>query len=286
MSYSSVTRYNGYDLGELSRQKLLRVAESSDTLRRAVLIHNIMRSTAIASSSSSAANPSTPPPSPTEPTSSHHHYSPYHEEELEEDDPIPIHVEEDDEADYHRGGESSSESFVFPRMSDDGIVGEACAFNEEQDWLDSILDDLEGEVHVSVVPVAVEFDEAPMTEDDVSHPHALSSPLFASLPPHTTCTPSPPSSSTSSPHASPPLRPTSPRIMYHTPVPPDSPPTSPPGLDVDTIDSDDEDSDEEEDFSEVTTPSASTEFTPSDTYFFNHLPYPRHRHQNEFEPLL
>jgi len=285
------TYYNSYaSIGELSRRKLQTVAESSDTLRRAVVIHNVMRSTASIQDQYSASSSSTSALSASYPPAQNSHYQ-HRTLDHYYDDDDELAVEEDEERYYReaagtvrqRQGASVGDPadatygadahFVFPQMT-----SRVASFSGEQDWLDSILDDLQGDVHV----VDAEADEDNASSSPDWHPPLFPSPQCAIV-------------SANSPPSSPPLRPTSPRC---TPIPEaffdsssdqepcgcaDSPPTSPPGLDADTIDSDDEDDDyglmDSEDFSEVNTPSASTEFPRAqpDYVLFNHLPFNRLR---------
>lgn len=283
-----MTRYYTYSdasvfLGEISRRKLQQVAESSDTLRRCVLIHNVMRSTASiqdpphqSSAPATSSTSSSYTPTPSQPNTNHHYYD---EDLAVEDEEEQAYREaasaggQGSTADHH--GADASPHFIFPGMT-------SRSSSAEQDWLDSILDDLEasGEVHVNVVDADEDASDSADCSDNGRCWHP---PLF------------PPPQCTLSPPSSPPLRPTSPRCI---PIPDvffdpesddelaldDSPPTSPPGLDADTIDSDDEDDDydglmESADYSEANTPSASTEFPQAvpDYVLFNHLPFNRCR---------
>ncbi|KAG8996000.1 hypothetical protein FRB94_004558 [Tulasnella sp. JGI-2019a] len=265
---AEATLSSAFFLGEISRQKLQKVAESSDTLRRCVLIHNIMRSTA------SLSLPPTPPPSPTNTTANYQHPY-YNSQEGYYDD-------EKEEQSYREavrgtpgaGGVSSAADSATSYLT--GVT--STTQSGEQDWLNSVLDDLDEEdVQVSVVDADDDEMEDPETDTPQWHP-----PLF----PPPQC-----NFMSTSPPTSPPLRPLSPRCV---PIPDsaflddclcseeelelelaDSPPTSPPGLDADMIDSEDDEDDNEfhygmmydsvEDYSEASTPSASTEFPQAAT---------------------
>ncbi|KAG8844123.1 hypothetical protein FRB96_003286 [Tulasnella sp. 330] len=296
-TYEPAMASSAFFLGEISRQKLQKVAESSDTLRRCVLIHNIMRSTA------SIQAPPTPPPSPTNTFDQHHLY--YQEHHSTQQD---YYDDEEEEAAYQeavRGGAGGVSAADHSTEYMTGLTSTSSR-SGEQDWLDSILDDLDEEdVHVSVVDAEDDDDEqmedaSPTTPE--WHPPLFPAPQCNFMP--------------TSPPSSPPLGPTSPRFI---PIPDstsvddclctdqldledDSPPPSPPGLDADTIDSEDDSDDEyhygmmydsTEDYSEAETPSASTEFpqataaipTVTDYLSYDH-PYNQHLPNTRLRPVL
>ncbi|KAG9042626.1 hypothetical protein FS837_010610 [Tulasnella sp. UAMH 9824] len=257
MSNYSTPTINHLALGELSRRKLHMVSMlPSDTLRRAVLIHNIVRSTASL------------PPSPTaiishqsesqsEPAYDYYPSAP--ESHFSED--LAVEAQDDsyrEAAAATPDAGSDSDMFVFPSAMTSSA--------QEQVWLDSLLDDLEDDgVHVSVVEADDEVSEGEVED---------AYPLFATA--ATSCTSAPPPPS---PHVSPSLRPVLPYHHQQSPYPdPSSPPGSPPELDAHSFSDDDDDEDYPDD--EAVTPSSSTELGSSDSYFFGPLPFHCH-----FQPI-
>ncbi|KIO21080.1 hypothetical protein M407DRAFT_130789 [Tulasnella calospora MUT 4182] len=264
-NYTSPT-INHLALGELSRRKLHMVSMlPSDTLRRAVLIHNIVRSTASL------------PPSPTSPTIITHQSESQSEAAYDYYPSAPEHhfcedsaVEAQAEINFREAAAattadagSDTDMFVFPSAMTSSA--------QEQVWLDSLLDDLEDDgVHVSVVEADDEGSEGEV-EDTY--------PLFATA--AASCTSAPPPSS---PHVSPSLRPVLPyRHQQSAYSDPSSPPRSPPELDANSFSDDDDDEDYLEDSdgeNEAITPSSSTELGSSDSYFFGPPPFRCH-----FQPI-
>ncbi|KAG8978827.1 hypothetical protein FRB90_008322, partial [Tulasnella sp. 427] len=118
---------------------------------------------------------------------------------------------------------------------------------QEQEWLDSLLDDLEEDtVHVSVV----EAEDHDGSESEVEDTYSM----FATA--ATSCTSTPTQST-------PPVRPTTIPYRHHQTVfsDPVSPPRSPPELDAHSFSDDDDDDymDDSDGDDEVITPSSSTE---------------------------
>ncbi|KAG8941341.1 hypothetical protein FRC04_004587 [Tulasnella sp. 424] len=269
MSNFSTPSINHLALGELSRRKLHMVSmRPSDTLRRAVLIHNIVRSTA-----SLPPSPTTPtlitPQSESQSESAYDHYYPpapayVSDSHFTEDSTAEAQVEmnfREAAAATTADAGSDSDMFVFPSAAMDSSAA------QEQIWLDSLLDDLEDDgVHVSVV----EADDHDGSEGEVEDAY----PLFATA--ASACTSAPPPSS---PHVSPSLRPVLPYRHQQTAyADPSSPPRSPPELDAHSFSDDDDDEDylDSDGEDEAITPSSSTELRSSDSYFFSPLPFHCH----------
>ncbi|KAG8919189.1 hypothetical protein FRC01_001431 [Tulasnella sp. 417] len=253
-NYTSPT-INHLALGELSRRKLHMVSMlPSDTLRRAVLIHNIVRSTAsLPPSPTTIITPQSEsqsePPYDYYPSEPGNHFS----EDSAVEAQAAMNVREAAAATTDAG--SDTDMFVFPSAMTSSA--------QEQVWLDSLLDDLEDDgVHVSVVEAD---DEGSEGEAEDTYP------LFATA--ATPCTPAPPQPS---PHVSPVLRPVLPYRRQQSSYPdPSSPPRSPPELDAHSFsDDDDEDyMDDSDGENEAITPSSSTELGSSNSYFFVSLPH-------------
>lgn len=258
-------------VSHLSRRKLEKVAadDSSDTLRRSVLIHNVMRSTAslpCIESSTIATHPS---------SSTSVFHAPIRYSTSEEDDEFELEEDEEEELILVNNNHAPSYEFPsasaaapaptqptsffsFPKMTDRTA--------QEQQWLDSLLDDLDGEggVHVSVVPVTDE-PELSFDHHHIEEPSCFTSPQqpVFSQPPYLS-------------------RPSSPTPEYYYDsleqlfTEPTSP-TSPPGLDANT-DSDEDDEDEAD--SPPVTPHTSTEALNYQPDYF--LPYPPRNRPHRF----